>query len=90
MVERESTKGPLFLLPATRIANLEFKLAFFEGQLDPLQFENMDLRDTVIHLLRSLSSTPTHTQSTQPSSADSSPPTTPPSASRSTWPAFRR
>ncbi len=55
-IEGLHTKGPLHLHRSRKISQLESKAHFFEGQIDPLHFENTELKEQLIALTKMMAS----------------------------------
>ncbi len=55
-VEKISHRGPFYQQPAGRLSNLRSKVAFYEGQIDPLFTENNTVKHSLTALSRLVSS----------------------------------
>lgn len=74
--EKLHTRTPLHLLHARKISQFESKALFFEGQIDPLNSENLSLKDQLILLTKMVTSKCSSTQAALIYSATSSQPAT--------------
>jgi hypothetical protein len=68
-IERFSMKGPFYLQPQQKVASLQNKVTFYEGQLNPLHSENSNIKQNHINLSRIVSGYRHLIQSVQRSSA---------------------
>ncbi len=85
-IERIHLKVPLHLLHTRKVSQLEGKVQFFEGQVDPLHSENSSLNEQLIVLTKMVSSKMVSMQAAPTFFATSSPISTPPANSNSSLP----